>query len=223
MDAELAPPWWPRWEPSSRRQWRTRRRSGSTTTERNAQPRRTSRSRPRSTPRHPATRSSICPGTYVEGSGDTGSNALTITKSLTLKGAGADLVSIMPPQGRADHRGRAGHPQRRRRHHHVVGDKPRCRSRSTSPASPSTATAPSSRPASSSWTPRARSTAAAIKNVVTSELAADFSKPGGFRGPQFGYGIAQVTANTVAPPAEHRAHADGLASPGSSGTTASAS
>lgn len=38
----------------------------------------------------------ICPGIYVEGSGSTGSNALTITKSLTLKGAGADLVAIEP-------------------------------------------------------------------------------------------------------------------------------
>src|SRR5690349_2232352 len=38
----------------------------------------------------------ICPGTYREGSGAVGSNALTITKSLTLKGAGANLVSIRP-------------------------------------------------------------------------------------------------------------------------------
>jgi hypothetical protein len=38
----------------------------------------------------------ICPGIYVEGSGSTGTNALTITKSLTLKGAGADLVAIEP-------------------------------------------------------------------------------------------------------------------------------
>ena len=29
---------------------------------------------------------------------------------------------------------------------------------------------------------------------MTSELAADFDKPGGYRGPQFGYGVAQVTA-----------------------------
>jgi hypothetical protein len=38
----------------------------------------------------------VCPGIYVEGSGSTGTNALTITKSLTLKGAGADLVAIEP-------------------------------------------------------------------------------------------------------------------------------
>jgi hypothetical protein len=38
----------------------------------------------------------ICKGDYVEGSGAPGTNALTITKSLTLKGAGADFVSITP-------------------------------------------------------------------------------------------------------------------------------
>src|ERR1700755_3127165 len=34
----------------------------------------------------------ICPGTYREGAGTAGSNAVTINKSLTLKGAGANLV-----------------------------------------------------------------------------------------------------------------------------------
>jgi hypothetical protein len=38
----------------------------------------------------------VCPGIYVEGSGTIGSNALEITKSLTIKGAGADLVAIEP-------------------------------------------------------------------------------------------------------------------------------
>ncbi len=39
-----------------------------------------------------------------------------------------------------------------------------------------------------------------VTNVTTSELAADSTtKPGAWRGPQFGYGIAQVTANTSAP------------------------
>ena len=38
----------------------------------------------------------VCPGTYPEGSGAPGTNALTIVKSLTLKGAGADLVKITP-------------------------------------------------------------------------------------------------------------------------------
>jgi hypothetical protein len=41
----------------------------------------------------------ICPGTYVEGSGAQGSNALTITKDLTISGAGADQVRIEARHG----------------------------------------------------------------------------------------------------------------------------
>ena len=41
----------------------------------------------------------VCPGSYIEGSGAPGTNALTISKSLTIKGAGADLVSIKPRAG----------------------------------------------------------------------------------------------------------------------------
>jgi hypothetical protein len=38
----------------------------------------------------------ICPGHYAEGTGDANTNAITVDKSLTLKGAGADLVTISP-------------------------------------------------------------------------------------------------------------------------------
>jgi hypothetical protein len=38
----------------------------------------------------------VCPGTYVEGSGAPGTNAVTIDKEVDIKGAGADLVTIMP-------------------------------------------------------------------------------------------------------------------------------
>jgi hypothetical protein len=38
----------------------------------------------------------VCPGNYDEGTGQPGTNALTIAKSLTLKGAGAGLVHIAP-------------------------------------------------------------------------------------------------------------------------------
>ncbi|MFN8113966.1 MAG: Ig-like domain-containing protein [Solirubrobacterales bacterium] len=39
----------------------------------------------------------VCAGTYVEGSGGVGSNALTISnKSIDIRGAGADLVAIQP-------------------------------------------------------------------------------------------------------------------------------
>lgn len=38
----------------------------------------------------------VCPGTYVEGGGGVGSNALVIVQDVTIKGAGADLVRITP-------------------------------------------------------------------------------------------------------------------------------
>ncbi len=38
----------------------------------------------------------ICPGRYAEGIGAAGTSALTIRKSLTVRGAGADLVTITP-------------------------------------------------------------------------------------------------------------------------------
>lgn len=39
----------------------------------------------------------VCPGNYIEGNGAAGSNALTITsKSINIRGAGADLVAIQP-------------------------------------------------------------------------------------------------------------------------------
>src|SRR4051812_18091213 len=38
----------------------------------------------------------VCPGTYSEGSGQPGTSALTIAKSLTLRGAGAAQVRIRP-------------------------------------------------------------------------------------------------------------------------------
>src|SRR5215470_616942 len=43
----------------------------------------------------------VCAGTYVEGSGLRGSNAMTITKDLTLKGAGAGQVTIEPRRRQA--------------------------------------------------------------------------------------------------------------------------
>ncbi len=43
----------------------------------------------------------LCEGTYTEGSGAPGTNAVTITKDLTIKGAGADLVTIQPKRSTA--------------------------------------------------------------------------------------------------------------------------
>ena len=44
---------------------------------------------------------SICAGTYAEGPGTPGTTVLTINKDLTLRGAGADQVTIEPTSGGA--------------------------------------------------------------------------------------------------------------------------
>ena len=48
-----------------------------------------------------ATRSRSAPATYVEGGGGVGSNGLIIIRDVTIKGAGADLVTIKPRKVRA--------------------------------------------------------------------------------------------------------------------------
>ena len=69
-----------------------------------------------------------------------------------------------------------------------------------------------SRPASSTSTRRARSTAARVTNVVTSEGDDAYTRAGGYRGTQPGIGIAQVTnallrAGRRRAPLTHRPHA----------------
>lgn len=43
----------------------------------------------------------VCPGTYVEGGGGVGSNGLIIIRDVSIRGAGADLVTIKPRKVRA--------------------------------------------------------------------------------------------------------------------------
>ena len=110
----------------------------------------------------------ICKGDYAEGAGTPGTNALTITKTLTLKGAGADLVTITP-EGLAVAGGRIleDAPDLR----NGVGDIVAIVGTPTQPLKVDIsgvtvdgydprAARSRSRPASSSSTPRARSTAA---------------------------------------------------------------
>ena len=112
------------------------------------------------------------PARYVEGTGAPGSNALTIAKSLTLKGAGADLVTITPR--RATARGSCEAAQDIRNGVGdivtVVGD--------TDPAGDGRhlrrhrgrQRRRRRRPASSSSTRRARFYRSRVTNVITSEL-----------------------------------------------------
>jgi hypothetical protein len=142
----------------------------------------------------------VCPGTYVEGPGTPGSNALTVDKSLVLKGAGADLVRVKPNLAAG---GR------------IIEDTPDIRNGvgdvlavSGTPALPVTVDVSGItfdgggafveagvvfRDAVGSLH-RSR-----VTNVTTSELAADTDKPGAWRGPQFGYGVAMVTGALTSP------------------------
>ena len=142
----------------------------------------------------------ICPGTYREGTGDVASNALTITKSLTLKGAGADLVSIRPTMSGTGQIAEANQDIR-----NGVGDVVSVRGGAALPITVdiSGVTVDGAGVVAEAGVVYldAQGTIyrSKITNVITSELAADSGKPGGYRGPQFGYGIAQVTANTSSP------------------------
>ncbi len=142
----------------------------------------------------------ICPGTYREGPGTAGSNAVSITKSLTLKGAGANLVSIRPKDStsqliEANQDIRNG-----------VGDVVAVSGGAALPVTVNisgvTVDGGGAFVEAGIVYLDAQGTIhrSRVTNVTTSELAADSGvKPGAWRGPQFGYGIAQVTANTSAP------------------------
>jgi hypothetical protein len=145
----------------------------------------------------------ICEGTYTEGSGAPSTNAVTITKDLTLKGAGADLVTIQPrrstPSGGQI---AAGSPVIRNGVGNILA-----------------AVGGSSVPINvdiSGVTLRGNSVYSEVgalfldaqgslvrshvTDVVTSEGANAFSQAGGFRSNQFGWGVAHVTAADSPPP-----------------------
>lgn len=141
----------------------------------------------------------ICPGVYVEGSGAPGTNALTIRKSLTLRGAGADLVVIEPSratptggriaEGRMDIR-------------NGVGD---IVSIAGTPREPLTVNISGVTVDGSGVFAEAgivyldaqgALVRARVTNVVTSISNTSDALPGGYRGNEFGFGVAQVTAAT---------------------------
>ncbi len=144
----------------------------------------------------------ICPGSYVEGSGNVGTNALTITKSIDLRGAGADLVSIMPKRNPSiGGRIASGTPKLRDGLGNIVAI-------TGLPASPTEVNI-------SGITVEGNGVFAEtgiifldahgsvvrsrVTDIVTSEQAGAFGIPGGFRGSDTGYGIVQTTAATSPP------------------------
>jgi hypothetical protein len=139
----------------------------------------------------------VCPGRYVEGSGAPATNALTITKDLTIKGAGADLVAIQPrrstptggqiAEGRMDIR-------------NGVGDIVSVRGGTAFPITVhiSGVTVDGNGVFAEAGIVYLDAQGSLVRNrvtnIVTSINNAADEIPGGYRSNDFGYGIAQVTA-----------------------------
>jgi hypothetical protein len=149
----------------------------------------------------------VCPGEYAEGSGAVGTNALTISKSLTLKGAGADLVKITPKSsGPAYGQIMEGLPDLR----NGLGDVVAVVGTPSQPLDVEI-----SGVTVDGWDPQGRPVAveagilfldaegevarSRVTNVVTSEGDNAYLRAGGYRGEQPGIGIAQVTRALYAP------------------------
>ncbi len=149
----------------------------------------------------------VCAGAYAEGTGQVGTNALTITKSLTLKGAGADLVSISPrASSPVGGRIMEATPDLR----NGVGDIVAVVGGPTRPI-----TVDISGVTVDGFTPERKPVAveagivyldgkgsitrSRVTNTVTSEGASAFDLPGGYRGTQPGVGIVQTSAARTAP------------------------
>jgi hypothetical protein len=139
----------------------------------------------------------VCPGVYVEGSGAVGTNALTITKNLTIKGAGADLVAIEPKRSTPT----GGQI--------AEGTKDIRNGRGDIVAAVGATTAPITVNISGVTVSGNGVFAEAgivyldaqgelardrVTHIVTSISNTAYELPGGYRSNQLGYGIAQVTA-----------------------------
>ena len=139
----------------------------------------------------------VCPGRYAEGNGNANQNGLTIGKSLTIKGAGADLVTISPRR----YAGNDG----------VIADDPQDIRRPS--GNIVTAVGTPALPVSvdiSGVTIDGNGVAAKagivfidaqgslrrsrVTDIVTSEAPGAYDMPGGYRSSFLGYGVALVTA-----------------------------
>jgi hypothetical protein len=149
----------------------------------------------------------VCPGKYAEGTGAIGTNALTISKSLALKGAGADLVTITPKSsGPASGQIMEATPDLR----NGLGDIIAIVGTPSQPLSVDI-----SGITADGWDPQGRPVAVEagivfldargsvvrshVTNIVTSEGADAYMDTGGYRGTQPGVGIAQLTNALYAP------------------------
>ena len=146
---------------------------------------------------------SICPGTYTEGTGAPSTNALTITKSLTIRGAGADLVRIQAR--RTTQTGgqiAANSPVIR----DGVGNIAAIVGGSAVPITVDISgvtfdgNGVYSEVGVLFLDAGGSLVRSRVTDVVTSEDNAAFNFPGGYRSNDHGYGVAQVTAASSAPP-----------------------
>jgi hypothetical protein len=135
----------------------------------------------------------ICPGTYAEGSGQRGSSALTITKSLTLAGAGAGQVTIRP----RDNGGQIAEdsPDIRDGQGDIIAVTGTSGSPVTVHISGVTVNAAGVYATAGVVFVDAQGSIARshVTGLDTDESANGYQVPGGFRSNQFGYGIAQVS------------------------------
>lgn len=162
----------------------------------------------------------ICPGDYAEGPGTPGTNGLTITRSLNLKGAGADQVTIRPSVNSANGgQIAAASPVLRDGVGNII-------TVSGAPSYPITVNISGVTVSgggeethfagTSIWDGEFEHgvyseagivfldaggsvSASRITNVFTSGRPGAFNQPGGYRSNDLGYGIAQVTAATEPP------------------------
>src|SRR5829696_5973003 len=144
----------------------------------------------------------ICPGDYAEGNGLPNTSALKIDKTLTLKGAGADLVTISPVRYDGNDGVIAEDPQNIRYPNGnivtAVG----------TPAVPITVDISGVTFDGDGVGVKAGVVfldaqgslrRSRIADVVTSEGPGAYDTPGGYRSEYLGYGVAQVTAAQTAP------------------------
>ncbi len=143
----------------------------------------------------------VCPGTYVEGTGVRGSNALTITKDLNLMGTDANHVTVAPRKNPSSG-GQVAETNPNIRDGKgdilaVIGDKSRPITVSISGITFSAngvyATAGAVFLDAQGSISRSR-----VTGLDTDESANGYTVPGGFRSNAFGYGIADVTKATNA-------------------------
>ena len=146
----------------------------------------------------------ICPGAYAEGTGAVGTSALTIAKSLTLRGAGAGMVRISPRQTTPG-AGQIASGAANASLTDGVGDIVSVAGTPTAPVtvhiSGVTIDGDGVYVEAGIVYRDAQGSIAGthVTDIVTSEAANDPPLPGGWRADFAGYGIAHVTAATAQP------------------------